>query len=89
MGLPAARAIYFETGSEPEVFITEIKLEDAGGNNIRVFAYHTRHGNERHLVFTVIVPIGNLATMGRQALRAAVDVFNGRMWATAIEDTEH
>lgn len=70
---------YFETGTEPEFFVTEIRLEDAGAGNVRVFAYNLKHQRDAHLLFTVIVPIQDIIKMGRQAMDAGTGAFNALM----------
>lgn len=70
----------FETGAEPEFFATHVRMEPAGGGNIRVFVYSERHGAELHLLFTTVVPSQALAVMGRQALAASGDAHNLAVW---------
>ena len=77
---------YFETGSEPEFFVTHTKIEPAEGGNLRVFCYVKRHTNRLHLLYTVIVPPADLATMARKSLSAASDAHNLAMWK---DFTEH
>lgn len=76
----------FETGTEPEFFITDTRLEDAGGGNVRIFCYARRKLNELHLLYTVVVPAESLVAMARKAMHAASDSHNLRIWEA---DTEH
>lgn len=76
---PVPSREYLETGGEPEFFITNTRFEDAGGGNVRVFAYSLRNG-KLHCQFTVVVPAPELATMGRQALMVASEAHNVSQW---------
>lgn len=62
---PAPIREYVELGTEPEYFVTEMRAELMDGGNVRVFGYNLRNG-QYHLLYTVVVPLKNLARMGRQ-----------------------
>ena len=68
-----------ESGLEPEFFVTETRMEPAGGGNIRVYCYAERHG-VLQLLYTAVVPAPLLAVMGRQAMQAGADAHNLEMW---------
>ena len=72
-----------ETGLEPEYFVTETRMELAGGGNIRVYCYAERHG-KLQLLYTAIVPAPLLTIMGRKAMQAGAEAHNLEMWEADI-----
>ena len=76
---------YFETGSEPEFFVTHTKIESAGGGNLRIFCYVERHKGQLHLLYTAIVPPKALAMMARTSMSAAAEAHNQAMFSGASE----
>jgi hypothetical protein len=62
---------YFETGGEPEYFVTHTRTEQASEGNVRIFHYAKRGERNLHLLFTTIVPIKELVGFARLELAAA------------------
>lgn len=83
--VPPADMRVFETGAEPEYFITHMRTELAGNGNVRVFAYALRRKTELHLLYTVIIPGEALTVMGRQCLQAGPEAHNLSMWNADTE----
>lgn len=60
----------------PEIFATHIgRIEPAGGGNVRVYVCVQR-GRAIEPIYTVVIPIENLAVMARQCQHAVSDVHN-------------
>lgn len=70
---------YFEIGGEPEFIINDLKMESAGGGNIRIYCYALRHGEYR-LQFSVVATPAELADMARKVMHGAADAHNIQMW---------
>lgn len=73
---------YFETGSEPEYFVTHTRLEVVQGGNIRIYCYVKRH-DRMHLLYTAIVPPSDLAEMARKSMQVAAEAHNSSLWSGA------
>ena len=71
---------YFETGSEPEYFVTHTRVEAASAGNVRVFCYAERRKGEFHLLYSVVIPNKEMAEIARRGLMAAVDAHNVALW---------
>lgn len=59
----------------PEFYVTTIRTEPAGGDNLRIFCCVQR-GSALEPVCSLIVPIDMLAANSRQCLQAAADHHN-------------
>ncbi len=84
---PKPNREFFETGREPEYFVTFTKTEPAGNGNVRVFCYSERHPGEFHLLYTAICPAAKLAVMGRRAIAASTEEIDIAQWRD--DPTEH
>jgi hypothetical protein len=79
-GKPQPSREFFETGSEPEFFVTFHKWEPAGGGNVRCFAYAERRPGQFHLLYTTIMPMADMGQSARRALHAIADAHNIAQW---------
>jgi hypothetical protein len=60
----------------PEYYATEIgRIEPAGGDNLRIYMC-VRRGKNLEPMFSVVIPIGSLATCARISLHAASERHN-------------
>lgn len=76
---PKPEREYFELGGEPEFFITDTRIEQAGGGNLRLYCYRQQR-SELHLVYTTVIPAASLASLARIAMQAASEAHNLAMW---------
>ncbi len=72
----------------PEFYAHAIgRIEPAGGDNLRIYMC-VRKGNILEPMFSVVIPIAELAMCARQSLQAATDHHND-MAMMGISATEH
>lgn len=85
--LECATAPLFETGTEPEYFVTHIaKIEQASDGCLRLYLASERgRDHQLRLEFTAVVAVARLAVMAREALAFAADSHNVLMWQDAVK----
>ena len=78
--VPNTKLEMLETGTEPEFFVTDVVAgESLPGGNVRMYCC-ARKRDKLILLYTVVVPIENLAVMARQSAQIAAEAHNIALW---------